>query len=344
MKFHLTWLVGASLLWGGVCAADVMHTRTGPLPNVQIIGIRDGELVYINPTGRETTKTLDDVRRLEIDSEPQFSQAEAAYDAADWDKATAGYERTIKTSNKPWLKQYAGLKLFETANKSGNFPAAVTAYLELVQSNPVVAAGKEPKLPDAGSTFLDTAAADVERVLGGRLEDAQRAPLLTFLLNIYQKKNDTAKVIATAERLSKITGDSASGENQALLASLKLSLARVALDKKEYAKARQEMASARASFTQPANQSAALFLLAELDHAEAQDNTEKLQDAAIAYMRVVAHFPESEQAGQALVNTARIMEKLGEPKKALSLYQQAVAEYPATKADEHVERLKQAGG
>lgn len=343
MKQQIAWILGVTLLWNGFCAADVLHTRTGPLPNVQVLGIRGNELVYVNPTGRETTKTLDDVRRLEIDTEPDFTAAEAAYESANWEKATSGYERTIKSTNKPWLRQYVGLKLLETANKSGNFPAAVAAYLELVQSNPAVAQGKEPKLPDAGSTFLDSAAADVERALSGRLQDSQRAALLKFLLNIYQKKNDTARVVATAERLAKITGDSATGENQALLASLKLSLAKVAFEKKDYARARQEIDSARAAFIEPATQAEALYLLASIDQALAKDDPEKLQDAAVAYMRVVAHFPTSEHAGKAMVQTAQILEKLGQQKQALSLYQQAAAEHPATGAREHVERVKQAG-
>jgi len=286
---------------------------------------------------------LSAIQRLQIDTEPAFNQAEEAYAAGQWDKATSGYDKTIRGTNKPWLKQWSSLRLLEAAEKSGNFPAAVTAWVELVQSNPAAAAGRQPRMPEATSTFLDTAAADVEKVLQGRLEDRQRAELLKFVLDIYQKKNDTARAINAAERLSKLTGDGTDPANQRLLADLKINLAKIAIDQKNYAKAKQEIDSVRSAIVQPEQQAMALYLLAEADRHLAGEDAGKLQDAALAYMRVVAHFPRSPQAGDALMQTAAILEKLGDTKKALALYQQAAAEYPTTKAKEHVERLKNAG-
>jgi tetratricopeptide (TPR) repeat protein len=334
-------IVAVSLLVGTSTAlADTVFTSVGPLNNVQIVGIEGSSLRYITPTGAETTRDLSAIQRLQIDTEPAFNQAEEAYAAGQWDKATGGYEKTIRATNKPWLKQWSGLRLLEAAEKSGNFAAATTAWIEVVQSNPAAAQGRQPKLPEGTSTFLDTAAADIEKALQGRLDDKQKAELLKFVLNIYQRKNDTAKAISAAERLSKLPGVDA---DPALLGDLKLSLARIAFDQKNYPKARQEIDSVRANLTTPEQQSQALYLLAEVDRATAGEDKNKLQDAALAYMRVVAHFPRGEHAPDALLKTGGILEKLGQTKEAMALYQQAATDYPTSKAKENVERLKKAG-
>ncbi len=323
-----------------VADADTIYTGITPLTDVQILGTQNGSLRFINRAGAEVSRSFDGIKRLEVSNEPAFNSAEEAFEAGNFDKATEGYIKTIRSTNKPWLKEWSGLRLQEAAEKSGDFPAAVTAWVELIQSNPAAAAGRQPKLPEGTSTFLNTAAADIERVLQGRLDDKQKAELLKLLLDIYQRKGDNAKALSTAERLAAVAGDSGDPANQRLLADLKISLAKIALDKKDYAKVKQEIASASASIAQPQQQATALYLLAEADRNLAGDDQQKLQDAAVAYMRVVAHFPKSDVAGDALMHAAEIVEKLGDSKKALALYQQIATEYPATNAKEQVERLK----
>ncbi len=324
--------------------ADTIHVGSGlKFEDVQVLGIEGNEIRFINRTGRQTARELSQVTRLEITDEPAFNEAEAAYAAGDWEKATTGYDRTIRRTNKPWLKQWASLRLFETADKAGNFPAATTAYIELLRTNFQAAAGKQPTLPDANSTFLETAAQEVERALERNLEDRQRAELLKFLLDIHQKRGDTTRALSAAQRLGALTGDAATPENRRLVANLKLGLARIALEQKQYQKAIDEINGSREAFTEPQQQADALFVVAAAQHKLAGDNRDKLQDAAIAYMRVVAHFPDSPLAGDALVQTAAIMEALGEQKKALALYQQAAAEYPASGAKSHVQRLENGG-
>jgi TolA-binding protein len=58
-----------------------------------------------------------------------------------------------------------------------------------------------------------------------------------------------------------------------------------------------------------------------------------LKDAAIAYLRVVAHFKEAANAPhvpEAMMGAASILEELGDTAGALRLYQDVVAKYAAS--------------
>lgn len=343
MRKHLVgWTIAVFVLGIALVGrADTIHVGGGlKFEGVQILRMEGNQLVFNNRAGREASRDISTITQLEVANEAAFTDAESAYAAGNWEKATAGYEKAVRGTARDWVRQWASLRLFETADKSGNFPAATTAYIELLRSNPTAAAGRQPTLPDAGSTFLETAAQDIERALEGNLEDRQRAELLKFLLDIHQKRGNTEQALSAAERLSKITGDAVTPENRRLLADLKLGLAKIALEKKDHQTAFNEINANREIFLEPEQQAQALYTLAAAQHHLAGEDKQKLQDAAIAYMRVLAHFPKSPQAGPSLVATAAIAEALGEPKKALALYQQAANEYPATGAKSHVERLQ----
>lgn len=331
------------LLAAGLALGDTVHISGGlKFEDSQILRIEGNQLIF-SRAGREVSREISTITQLEVTNEPAFNQAEAAYVAGSWDKATAAYEKALRATNRDWLRQWASMRLFETADKSGDFPAATTAYIELLRSNPDAAAGRTPTLPDASSTFLQTAAADIERALGGDLNERQRAELLKFLLDIHQKRGDTTQALSAAERLSKLTGDAATPENRRLLADLKLGLATIALEQKDYPKAVVEIQDNRSVFIEPEQQAQALYILAAAQHRLAGEDQQKLQDAAIAYMRVLAHFPKSSQAGPSLVATGEIMEALGNTDKALDIYKQAASEYPATGAKTHVQRLQEDG-
>lgn len=322
--------------------ADTLYTNVGALQNVRVLSIEGNTMRYITPTGAEASRDLPSVTRIQVENEPIFNQAEEAYAAGQWDAATSDYEKTLRSTNKPWLKEWTSFRLLETADKSGDFSAATTAWIALLISNPAAAAGRQPTLPPATSTYLDTAADEIEKTLQGKLDNQQRGELLKFVLDIYQKKNDTVKAIDAADRLSKITGGSGNEDNPSLLITLKFNQARIAMNQNDYAKVKQEIESIAGVLEQPQQQAEALYLLAEADRNLAGDDPAKLQDAALAYMRVVAHFPDDTQAGNALVQAGLILEKLGQTDQARKLYEQGQAEYPTSKARENFERLKKA--
>jgi hypothetical protein len=167
--------------------------------------------------------------------------------------------------------------------------------------------------------------------------------LLRFHLELFRTKNDEKGVADTLEKLLAIgSGSAANDPAAATLAKLKLDQALVALDKKDYAKVQADIKSAAGQLTDPKDQAQALLILADakagIARVGAGDAPAAWQDAALAYMRVVAHFkdnpapPLAIPVSQALLKTAQIEERLKDPQAARQLYQEVATTYPQTTA------------
>ena len=111
----------------------------------------------------------------------------------------------------------------------------------------------------------------------------------------------------------------------------------------DYANAIAVINKSSAAFVDPDRQAKALYMLAEAKAATAA-TPEALEEAALAYMRVVAHFKTQPQAAEALYKTGTIEEKLSKTREAVLIYNQVINEYADSKAAEEakaaVARLK----
>src|SRR5205809_774373 len=93
----------------GIPAAsgDTVYISSGgrPLPyaKVKVTKIVGDQIFFTSAEGRETSKPLETVARLAIDDEPVFTAAEEAYSLEKWDAAVDGYQRTLRSTSKPWL-------------------------------------------------------------------------------------------------------------------------------------------------------------------------------------------------------------------------------------------------
>lgn len=339
--------IGVILL---VCAAwlraDSLLVSSGgnpvPFNNVKVDRVEAGKIIFRTTTGNETSRELSQVVQMTLDDEPAFSAAEQAYATEQWDAATDGYQKTVRSTDKPWLKDFCSIRLIDAASKSGRFDAAVTGYIAAVIKDPAMADSKKPALPDSKSTYLDTAVQELNTALAGsKLQDVQRQALLSFLLEIHRARGDGKATTETMEKLLKLTASPSSGAGGdplagRALADLKLGIAHVALDEEDYAKARQTIEQSREVFIEPDQQADALYCLAEAAAAQAGKDPAALRAAALDYMRVVAHFKDEASSAtlvaDSLVKTAGILEQLNEISDALSLYEQAAAQYPGSPA------------
>jgi tetratricopeptide (TPR) repeat protein len=333
--------IAASLMaLAGALRADTVYISSGggnpvPFTEVKIVKIDAGKLVFRTATGNETSRDVKQVTKMVLDDEPSFNAAEDAFAAGEWDKATDAYQKTIKSTNKPWLADFCTLRLIDSASKSGRFDAAVTGYIAAVLKDPAMADAKKPTLPDAKSTYLDTAAQEINRALADtKLQSVQRQALLSFLLEIQRTRGDTKAAAETMEKLLKISAD-AGGDPLAgrALADLKLGMAHMALDEKNYAKVIETINASSAVFLEPDQQADALYCLAEAKYglASARKDETSLKEAALAYMRVVAHFKDQPGApfvAESLIEAATILEQLNQTSDAVSIYEQITVQYP----------------
>jgi TolA-binding protein len=304
---------------------------------VKILDIKGGELLFRTANGQDSSRPLAQVGQITVEGEQAFNDAEVAYLAGDFAKAADGYQRTVRATTKDFLKDRAAQRLVDAAGKTGRFDAAVTGYIALVGRSPELAATSKPALPAGKSTFLDSAVKEVEAAANdGKLKDPQKVMLLSFALELHRARGDNKAAGEAAERLLKLSAaDASNPAAAAALADLKINLANLALDEKNYQKAMNEIEQNRAIFNDPAQQASALYALAEAKAGLAGDQTDEraLKDLALAYMRVVAFSkdqPNNPAVPQSLAKTAAILEKLKQPAQARDLYQQVATAYPAS--------------
>jgi tetratricopeptide (TPR) repeat protein len=339
-----------TLLMPAGALADSIFVGTLERRDVTIREIKDRKLIF-NFAGRVAEQDLDRITRLVVANEAVFNAAEEAFASGQWERAVDGYLRTLRSTNKDWLRDYVAWRMVTAANQVGRFDAATTAYVHLLQRAPTLASDTRPAMPDAGSTFLNTAANEVNQALANpRLTADQRRALLTFQLDIQRARNDTAAAAKVLEQLVQISPDTAADPAaRRALADVRLGAIMLALDKKDYETVEKEIDAHRAVFEDPRQQADALWALAEVRYAQAErTNTPTAwKDAALAYMRVVGHFeehPNRPRVAESLLKTGLIMARLQDTKAATQLLEQVVSRYPtdpaAQQARQELQRLK----
>ncbi len=328
--------------------ADSVFIQTLEVKNVTIRELKGDTLSY-EVNGRMTERPVARISRIIVTSEAPLNAAEEAFATEKWDVAVDGYQKVIRTTAKPWVKDWAMMRLIDAANKSNRFDAAAAAYILMLLKNPTNAATSKPAMPDAKSTFLTSAVNDVNISLAdSKLTTDQKRALIGFLIELQQARKDTAGEDAAYEMLAKLPGADANDPNtKRVVARRRLSLAQRDLDARNYQDAITEIDGNRAVFVDPTHQIEALYILAQARYGLAGNDLAALKDAGLAYMRVVTlakNDPNKTHVVDSLIKTAGIMEQLGQPQVAMQMYQQIVAQYPddpaAQVAANNYDRLK----
>lgn len=330
---------------------SVPRTANGkPFPStkVKIEGVSSAGLMYRSASQDRAAdpKPINDIWRIEVEDEKALNNAEESFVAQKWDDAVANYQRAISTSRKDWVKQYATIRLIAAAEKSGKFSAAASAYAAGVLRDPKAADAK-PDVPKDKKSELPAAINAVKGALASpRLTTAQKSALQAFLVELYTANDQLKDAQALGGNLAAPapppvpvgTGGSHREVAQAPAApaankgqvDLKLQLALAALKDKKYQEAIDTIDSIAANLNEPAQQADALFCIAEAKAGLAGNDASKLKDAALAYMRVVAHFknePEVPHVAESLYKTGTVLEQAKQFADALTAYRAVQSEY-----------------
>lgn len=329
---HRNWII---LLLTGLAATiargDTFWSAAGAVANVTITGASDGKLLF-QANGRDSTRDLSTITRIKLDDDPTFSGAEEAYTSSKFDLATDTYVMSLQTTTRSWLKPRIAYRLLDAAQRTNRFDAAATGYIAAVAMSANPASIAKPALPARGSSYLATAIKQVNAALAdASLKPAARQALAAFLLDLQRASGDQQAVNATAEQMLQSSAAAGNTAAASSLVKVKFDAANAALQKADYKTALAQINNNQAIFIDPKDQAQALFMLAQIQRAQtsARSDSEPYKDVAIAYMRVVSHFPDSPQAPQALLQVAGIEQhQLTDPKTAQSLYQQLITQYP----------------
>ena len=309
------------------------------------------ELFWINEeSGNTAHRPLEQVVEIDADNDPILTAAEKAFAAGDMKTAADGYRRAIAAGSADWVKHRADVRLLSIAGALGDFSGAVTGFVQMATTDPGSALRHRPKIADdAKPAAIDSAISTVNTGLVTATPQTQQV-LLPFLMDLYNKKGDSAGASTALAELKKLnpkaagTGDmtdagttaepsaAATAAKQAE-ADLAINQASAAMADKQYAQVIKAIDSHSAAFVDPQRQAKALYMLADAKAALASTPA-ALEDAALAYMRVVAHFKSqpNSPASEALYKTGAIEEKLQKPREALLIYAQVANEYKGTNA------------
>jgi TolA-binding protein len=348
MKRLVPTILSAVLLVPSLALADAVYIKGTPRNDAVIRELRGDTLVF-EFNGRPIEAPVASITRLVVNGEGPLTEAEDAYALGKWDEAVDNYLKTIRTTTKQWIKDWSAMRLVDAANKSGRFDAAASAYVLTLLKDPAAAAKLKPTMPDAKSTYLDTAVADVQKALGDtKLSVDQRRALLGFMIELQQARKDKNGENAAFEQLAKLPGaDVNDPAAKRVLIGRRIAVAQQLLDAKNYQQAIAEIANSRAIFTDPTQQADALWIVAEARYGLAGTDPAALKDAGLSYMRVVAlakDEPGRPHVVLSLLRTATIMEQLGEPQTASQICEQVLSQYPddpaSIRAKENLERLK----
>jgi tetratricopeptide (TPR) repeat protein len=352
-------LVAAMLgcaLAAGVARGDDVFVKSGPkaeeLPfkNVTITRMKDGEL-YFTLNNRETHRPIGETR-LELTGETQFNAAEKAFAEGRYGKddavakskfsdAVNGYSTTLSSTNKPWLKEFAGLRLQVAAPRSGRFDIALQAWMTMVEKDPAAASKAKPTLDglDPKSAYLINGAKALAVAAGGAAKPDARRTYLELLGDVQTAMGDNEGAAKTLETRVML-GGSPDEVNEIMVR-----LARTDLADKKYDPAIERLKKVNmAALSDPAR-AEVTFIQAECKAAKLVPTSaaDEWKDLAIDYMKVVAGYPTSPDAGPALLKVAEIHETLKDPETALKIYQQVAREHANTPvgqaAQKGIERL-----
>ncbi|MDB5319785.1 MAG: hypothetical protein JWN40_1416 [Phycisphaerales bacterium] len=347
----------ACVLGAGAALADDVYVRSGkeaaelPLKNITVRSVKDGEL-YFTINTRETHRPVGEISRLELTGETQFNAAEKAFSdgrvakdeavaKAKYAEAVTGYTATIGSTNKPWLKDYAALRMQIAAPRSGRFDAALTAWKTMVEKDPASAMKSKPSVEgiDAKSQYLVNGARELLASANAAGKPEVRKAYLDLLGDVQTAMGDTEGAIKTAEMKVSLGGTPEE------IAELAVKLAENDVTNKRFDAAAARLTKVDMAALSDGGRGEATYILAECRAAKLQPGSpaDEWKDLAVDYMKVVAGYPTSANAGAALLKVAEIHETLKEPETALKIYQQVAREHANTPvgqaAQKGVERL-----
>jgi hypothetical protein len=353
----------ADTVWVGADGKKALERK-----NMKIEGMVGGGLVFRSASADRAAepRPLKEIWRIQVEDEKALNDAETALTQEKWDDAVAGYKRAIAATRKDWVKQFASMRMLTAAEKSGKFSAAAAAYSALVARDPKAAESVKPEIPANAKADLPAAIDAVKTALADtKLKGPQKNALQAFLAELYiandqakeaqalageapapprttasgvpakprgstddaDDKAPPARTATAAPRNTRNTDAAAPSKSQV---DLNLQLATASLKQKNFQDAVDKIDAIADNLNEPEQQAQALFCLAEAKAGLAGNDAGKLKDAALAYMRVVAHF-RGDPAQQ--THVAESLLKSGEVLERAKLLPDALAAYEAVKTD-----------
>jgi len=117
-------------------ASDEVKVGTFWIKDVTVRGFADGAVIFTTDAGGERVVPLGQLHGIRSTAEVKLTDAQAALEAGDNQKAIGLFRAAAGASRQGWVKQWAGWKQVTLLDESGDPRDAVRAYLALVRIDP----------------------------------------------------------------------------------------------------------------------------------------------------------------------------------------------------------------
>jgi hypothetical protein len=354
-SWNLVTLVAAALWAAPAARADEINAGGITFKNIQIQKVEGDKLIYKIQSGQISEKQITDKMKVSVTDEPNLTMAEDALVAGKWSDAVDGYQKALRSGAKPWVKDYAARRLLVAGEKSERFDAVVSAYLHVLETDPKHAQEVKLTFPaDPNNAYLKTAASQVDSAIASEKDQTKSISLRVFRMNIAKAMKDDETALKLGTDLQKLGGTPGGPalDETAMLGIIdgKLNVIASLIEKKDFKAATANLEQLKPTVTDPKQEAEWLWFNAEAQAGAAGDtkSPEALKAVALEYMRLVANFPNSPRAPQALLKTAALLEKLQDTKGATAVYTQVARDYKGqaagSEAQKNLNRLNAAPG
>ncbi len=302
--------------------ADKVVVGGIPYAGVNVIRIADCRVTFAVQTGRQITKNLSEVTSLTIDNEPAFNNAENLLKKGQAQEALAAYEDADRISRNTLIKSLIRYRRLEALDQAGYIDEAVELWLEIVKENN---ASKEslalrpsntgPKGSSRNNSAIKT--------LRKRLKDAEGAlaqEIKALLEKLSRVQGQQPPRGDTTGKTNKGSDEAAPGTQPIDVQGdvekiLKAAEGLISNNRPEQGLEQLKQNIKKFDYGQLPR---ALLLMGKAQRARAElasgeKADELLYSAGLNYMKVVAHFPNSPEAPQALYLAGKVNASFSKP-------------------------------
>ncbi|MFW6066149.1 MAG: tetratricopeptide repeat protein [Planctomycetota bacterium] len=334
-------------------AANADEVRVGRLPysGVTVTDFAGGELTF-RTSGREITRSLSEVNRIELDGRGQFNRAEEFLADDRYGEAVQAYRGAEESAGSAWLGRLISCRLIAAFDGAGRFDDAVQQWVSAVSANDhaeEVLNMRPSNIPEKGDA-ANSRAIDLLEIRVDRVEnDAFRRSIRELLLELYRREDRHEQAAELAEQLGE-RPEQPREESQAPRTAQReqsggLGDIRGLLEQGDPDKALQ-FVEARMGRLDDAELPEALLLAgrARMELYEDRGDRQDLLKAGLDFMRVATFHGGSDWGPEALYRAGEVNKKLDNASATRAAWQMVIARYGdseyAEKAAEGIEQLR----
>ncbi|MFG0328950.1 MAG: hypothetical protein ACF8PN_03535 [Phycisphaerales bacterium] len=133
-RIRFVMLLSVLLAIGAPGLADSVRIGRVTVPDVEVLGIGDGVVVY--RVGFRTEQRPIDDTRLYLDAVPELERGERRLDAVERDEAIAIWSSSLETIEDPWRRAWVNHRLSNELDRAGRFTEAAGAWARVVADAP----------------------------------------------------------------------------------------------------------------------------------------------------------------------------------------------------------------